>query len=140
LHSNTFTWHIAIPLLDKYICSNTFTWYIEILLLDTQQYFCIPVDWQTCRHLVSRAFWPERCNHNFKNRPGSWDQCYDFLNIFAEKFSKKLVLLAQNKAKLWKKLIITLVFGVIVYKKYTNVMIKFFHKNRHELSSRFSEF
>jgi hypothetical protein len=36
--------------------------------------------------------------------------CYDFLNIFAEKFSKKLVFLTQNKAKLFKIVIITLVF------------------------------
>jgi hypothetical protein len=36
--------------------------------------------------------------------------CYDFLNIFAEKFSKKMAFLTQNKAKLCKILIITLVF------------------------------
>jgi hypothetical protein len=37
--------------------------------------------------------------------------CYDFKNIFAEKFSKKkLAFLTQNKAKLCKILIITLVF------------------------------
>jgi hypothetical protein len=36
--------------------------------------------------------------------------CYDFLNIFDKKFSKKLAFLTQNKAKLWKILIITLVF------------------------------
>jgi hypothetical protein len=40
----------------------------------------------------------------------SWDRCYDFLNIFAEKFCKKLAFLAQNKAKLCKNRIITLVF------------------------------
>jgi hypothetical protein len=28
-----------------------------------------------------------------------WDRCYDFLNIFAEKFFKKLAFLTQNKAK-----------------------------------------
>jgi hypothetical protein len=39
-----------------------------------------------------------------------WDRCYDFLNIFAENFSKKLAFLTQNKAKLFKILIITLVF------------------------------
>jgi hypothetical protein len=39
-----------------------------------------------------------------------WDRCYDFLNIFAENFSKKLAFLTQNKAKLCKILIITLVF------------------------------
>jgi hypothetical protein len=33
-----------------------------------------------------------------------------FLNIFAEKFSKKLAFLTQNKAELCKNLIITLVF------------------------------
>jgi hypothetical protein len=29
-----------------------------------------------------------------------WDRCYNFLNIFAEKFSEKLAFLTQNKAKL----------------------------------------
>jgi hypothetical protein len=38
------------------------------------------------------------------------DRCYDFLNIFAEKFSEKMVCLTQNKAKLCTILIITLVF------------------------------
>jgi hypothetical protein len=28
-----------------------------------------------------------------------WDRCYDFLNIFAEKFSEKLAFLTQNNAK-----------------------------------------
>jgi hypothetical protein len=28
-----------------------------------------------------------------------WDRCYDFLNVLAEKFSKKLAFLTQNKAK-----------------------------------------
>jgi hypothetical protein len=37
------------------------------------------------------------------------DRCYDFLNIFA-KNRQKLVFSTQNKAKLWKNLIITLVF------------------------------
>jgi hypothetical protein len=39
----------------------------------------------------------------------SRDRCYDFKNIFAEKFSKKLAFLTENKAKLCKILIITLV-------------------------------
>jgi hypothetical protein len=38
------------------------------------------------------------------------DRCYDFLNIFAEKFGKKLAFLTENKTKLCKVLIITLVF------------------------------
>jgi hypothetical protein len=38
------------------------------------------------------------------------DRCYDFLNIFAEKFSEKIGVLTQNKAKLCKSLTITLVF------------------------------
>jgi hypothetical protein len=46
-----------------------------------------------------------------KNGAFSWDQCYDLLNIFAEKIQqKKLAFLTQNKAKLCKILIITLVF------------------------------
>jgi hypothetical protein len=39
-----------------------------------------------------------------------WDRCYDFLNIFAKKFGKKLAFLTQNKAELCKILNITLVF------------------------------
>jgi hypothetical protein len=39
-----------------------------------------------------------------------WGRCYEFLDIFAEKSGKKLAFLAQNKAKLFKNLIITLVF------------------------------
>jgi hypothetical protein len=36
--------------------------------------------------------------------------CYDFLNIFADKFSEKIAFLTQNKAKFCKKIIITLIF------------------------------
>jgi hypothetical protein len=43
------------------------------------------------------------------------DRCYDFLNIFAEKFSEKLAFLTQNKAKLCKKFIITLVLDKNAY-------------------------
>jgi hypothetical protein len=39
-----------------------------------------------------------------------WDRCYDFINIFAEKFGKKLAFLTQNRAKLCKILLITLVY------------------------------
>jgi hypothetical protein len=38
------------------------------------------------------------------------DRCYDFLNIFAEKFSTIIGVFDSNKAKLCKILIITLVF------------------------------
>jgi hypothetical protein len=39
------------------------------------------------------------------------DRCYDFLNIFAEKFcAKNWCFFAQNKAKLCKNWIITLIF------------------------------
>jgi hypothetical protein len=40
----------------------------------------------------------------------TWDRCYDFLNIFAEKIGEKLVFLTQIKAKLCKILILTFVF------------------------------
>jgi hypothetical protein len=33
-------------------------------------------------------------------RIGSWDRCYDFLNIFSEKIGKKFAFLTQNKAEL----------------------------------------
>jgi hypothetical protein len=38
------------------------------------------------------------------------DRCYDFKNIFAEKIDENLAFWTQNKAKLYKNLIITLVF------------------------------
>jgi hypothetical protein len=40
------------------------------------------------------------------------DRCYDFKNIFAEKFSEKIGVLTQNKAELCKKLIVTWVFKI----------------------------
>jgi hypothetical protein len=40
----------------------------------------------------------------------SWDQCYDFLNIFAEKFSEKISVFDSKQSQILKKLIITLVF------------------------------
>jgi hypothetical protein len=46
----------------------------------------------------------------YKRSQMTWDRCYDFLNIFAEKFSEKMAFLTQNKAELCKNLIITLVF------------------------------
>jgi hypothetical protein len=44
------------------------------------------------------------------NLYSNWDRCYDFKNIFAESFSKKLAFLTRNKGKLCKILIIKLVF------------------------------
>jgi hypothetical protein len=38
-----------------------------------------------------------------KSENPTWDRCYDFKNIFAEKFSQKMAFLTQNKAKFWKK-------------------------------------
>jgi predicted secreted acid phosphatase len=55
------------------------------------------------------------------------DRCYDFLNIFAEKFCEKMAFLAQNKAKFGKKFIITLVL-----KKNANFFPKI-GKNRRKL-------
>jgi hypothetical protein len=40
----------------------------------------------------------------------SWDRCHDFLNIFAKKIGEKMAFFTQNKAKLFKILIITLFF------------------------------
>jgi hypothetical protein len=47
----------------------------------------------------------------FKSRRnGSWDRCYDFLNIFAEKVCKKNGVFDSKQSYIFKKLIITLVF------------------------------
>jgi hypothetical protein len=40
----------------------------------------------------------------------TWGQCYDVLDNFAKKIGEKMAFLAQNKAKLFKTLIITFVF------------------------------
>jgi hypothetical protein len=40
----------------------------------------------------------------------SWDRCYDFLNIFAEKFSEKIGVFDSRQSQILKKIIITLVF------------------------------
>jgi hypothetical protein len=42
--------------------------------------------------------------------PNIWDRCWDFFDIFAEEFSKKMAFLTPNKAKLCKILIKALVF------------------------------
>jgi hypothetical protein len=43
--------------------------------------------------------------------PHNWGRCYDFKNIFAEKFSGKIgVFYSKTKPNFEKKLIITLVF------------------------------
>jgi hypothetical protein len=42
-------------------------------------------------HRVSCIFWLTICPHKIKViKQDPWDRCYDFLNIFAEKFSKKI--------------------------------------------------
>jgi hypothetical protein len=62
--------------------------------------------------------------------PTTLAQCYDFLNIFAEKFLRKnWRFWLENKAKFWKKLIITMVF-----KKNANFLPKI-GKNRRKLWS-----
>jgi hypothetical protein len=38
------------------------------------------------------------------------DRCYDFLNVFAEKFSEKIGVSVSKQSQILKKLIITLVF------------------------------
>jgi hypothetical protein len=37
------------------------------------------------------------------NATKTWDRCYDFLNIFAEKFSEKIGVFAQATASFCKK-------------------------------------
>jgi hypothetical protein len=39
---------------------------------------------------------------NFRPILSHWDRCYDFFNIFAEKFSEKMAFLTRNKGKFWK--------------------------------------
>jgi hypothetical protein len=65
----------------------------------------------------------DRADHRRKNvsRPRQGDRCYDFLNIFDEQNCKKLAFSSQNKAKLCKIVIITLVF---------DKNAKFFTENR----------
>jgi hypothetical protein len=38
-----------------------------------------------------------KANKNRKNTFDTWDRCYDFLKIFAKKFSKKLAFLTKKK-------------------------------------------
>jgi hypothetical protein len=52
----------------------------------------------------------EKLGASFIDTSVARDRCYDFLNIFAEKFGEKMAFLTQNKAKLCKNMIITLVF------------------------------
>jgi hypothetical protein len=45
----------------------------------------------------------------------NWDRCYDFLNIFAEKFSEKIGVFVSKQRQILKKMIITLVFDKSVF-------------------------
>jgi hypothetical protein len=54
--------------------------------------------------------WPKYTNTRGAKICPIWDRCYDFLNIFAKTFGKKSAFFTQNKAKLCKHWIITLVF------------------------------
>jgi hypothetical protein len=61
------------------------------------------MQWSYIYRSVSRdQFW--------KQKFVSWDRCFDFKNIFAEKFSKILAFFARTTASFWENLIITLVF------------------------------
>jgi hypothetical protein len=66
--------------------------------LDRQSNRCVSLCTSHCS-IFNSTLWPT-----------DRDRCYDFLNIFAEKFSQKIAFLTQIKAKLCKILIITLVF------------------------------
>jgi hypothetical protein len=65
-----------------------------------------PVSHEKCVNFAVRCTIPASDRLHVQSR----DLCYDFLNIFAKKFGKKLAFLTQNKAKICKILIITLVF------------------------------
>jgi hypothetical protein len=76
------------------------------------------LDWSTylkIKYLIFASYDPKCSPKTFNRRkkfsqPANfrpiWDRCYDFKNIFAEKFSKKLAFLTQNKATFWNKLFI----------------------------------
>jgi hypothetical protein len=68
------------------------------------------VSWATCtRHRAAVRTGATDLQSNVDGRQSGTDVMI-FKNIFAEKFGKKLAFLTQNKAKLCKILIITLVF------------------------------
>jgi hypothetical protein len=56
----------------------------------------IEISIQECGTETSRR---ETKQRNLAGKNGIRDRCYDFLNILAEKFCKKLAFLTQNKAK-----------------------------------------
>jgi hypothetical protein len=60
------------------------------------------IDSSTRTHSSATSFLPCRSRTTGKGPSTICDRCYDFLNIFAEKFSKKLTFLTQIKAKLCK--------------------------------------
>jgi hypothetical protein len=52
----------------------------------------------------------DRAHNRFGHAP-AWNQCYDFLKILSSTNLEKMEFFAQNKAKLCKNWIITLVLG-----------------------------
>jgi hypothetical protein len=69
-----------------------------------------------------KQFWAEIYGPNFLK---DCDRCYDFKNIFAEKFNEKTVVFDSKQSHILKKIIITLVF-----KKNTNISPKIGKKSR----------
>jgi hypothetical protein len=61
------------------------------------------INWRQPRKKGDQNLKKVRINEREKTLTGTRDRCYDFLNTFAEKFSIKIGLLTQNKAKFWKK-------------------------------------
>jgi hypothetical protein len=77
-------------------------------------FFCLSISFRTKR-VEGRSIWytGQKVLQKSEILPlttETWGRCYDFLNIFAEKFSEKSAFLTQNRAKLCKNLTITLVF------------------------------
>jgi hypothetical protein len=80
-----------------------------LVLLCCISYLAFPPKLNIENCAISQHYGLETSLHELETRV-TRDRCYDFQNIFAKRLSVKIGVLTQNKAKLCKLLITTLVF------------------------------
>jgi hypothetical protein len=75
--------------------------------------FCVKIDFELfSAEKVAQKFLIKTCPKNTIAQKAKENWCYDFLKHFHQKIGEKLSFLTQNKAKLCKIWIITLVYVI----------------------------
>jgi hypothetical protein len=88
-----------------WLSSTTHFLFVRRVVAETEKWMPCPTlndsNADVSREIFNKSISSQHKVRNFTQDCPSqaWDRCYDFLNIFAEKFSEKLAFLTQNKAK-----------------------------------------